>query len=65
MKNSPDDARYYACKWLIEDVEGFYRSEIVDGKLIIKDLNLKLLLKNKGWTYEDEQRYIKEVSGMR
>lgn len=59
MKTSYGEARYQGIKWLLEH-EGFYKTEIVDGKLIFNDELLLNILLDRGMTGQDIDRYIKE-----
>lgn len=60
MNNSPEEAKYYAIKYLLDDEEGFYPPEIIDGKFIFKDDIQRAIVESKGITQEHILRYIKE-----
>jgi hypothetical protein len=59
MKNTPEEAKYAAIKYILEH-PGFHQPEIQKNKLIFKDAIQSKVLEEKGITPEHIDRYIKE-----
>lgn len=60
VENTPEEARYWAIKMILDD-DGFSRPKIKDGKLIILDIAQQAALEAKEITEEHKERYMKET----
>ena len=62
VKNSAEEAKYFAIKWILEDT-GFHAPEIRGDRLIFRDAHQEQLVYDKGITDEHIRRFIKEKNG--